>query len=320
MSSNPAGFFTLDILATEAGFDEGDYLLANPDVATAVRSGSFESGWQHFLLHGRDERRVQRRSSLIREAKLRKLSRIRPIFRSEMPCVETQGMIDFLTEELRAQFNIIDTDLVSSNGYDRFAMELIERHCNGLILDCGSGKRSVYFDNVVNFEIVAYDTTDVRGVGEVLPFRDQSFDAVFSLAVLEHVKDPFQCAREIARVLKPGGDLLCCVPFLQPLHGYPHHYYNMSHQGLINLFVNYLEVDKVECFASTLPIWSLAWILNSWVAGLSDQTRQEFMNMRVSELVAAPEQYLGRPFVAELSREKNLELASATVLFAHKPL
>ncbi len=320
MSSTPAAFFALDILATEAGFDEGGYLLANPDVAAAVRDGSLESGWQHFLLHGRDEQRLQRLPSLILEAKLRKLSHIRPLLRSEMPCVESQGMLDFLTEELRAQFNIIDTDRVSSNGYDRFAMELIERHRNGLILDCGSGKRSVYFDNVVNFEIVAYDTTDVRGVGEVLPFRDQSFDAVFSLAVLEHVKDPFQCAREIARVLKPGGDLLCCVPFLQPLHGYPHHYYNMSHQGLINLFVNYLEVDKVECLASTLPIWSLAWILNSWAAGLSDRTRQEFMNMRVCDLVAAPEQYLGRPFVAELSREKNFELASATVLFAHKPL
>jgi len=42
--------------------------------------------------------------------------------------------------------------------------------------------------------------------------------------------------------------------------------------------------------------------------------------MRVSELVDSPEQYLGRPFVTELSHEKNLELASATVLFAHKPL
>jgi hypothetical protein len=26
------------------------------------------------------------------------------------------------------------------------------------------------------------------------------------------------------------------VPFLQPLHGYPHHYYNMTGEGLRNLF------------------------------------------------------------------------------------
>jgi len=320
MSDNSAGCYVLDSLTTEVDFDEEGYLLANPDVAEAVRSGSLQSGWQHFLNHGKAEGRRQRRPSLMQEAKLRKRSRIRPLLRSDVPFVEAQGTVDFLTEELRAQFNIVDTDAVSSNGYDRYAIELIEKHRDGLILDCGSGKRDVYFDSVVNFEIVAYDTTDVRGVGEVLPFRDCSFDAVFSLAVLEHVKDPFQCAKEIARVLKPGGDLMCCVPFLQPLHGYPHHYYNMSHQGLINLFVNYLEVEKVECFASTLPIWSLAWILNSWANGLSQPTRNEFMNMRLSELVDSPERYLGRPFVTELSHEKNLELASATVLFAHKSL
>ena len=39
----------------------------------------------------------------------------------------------------------------------------------GLILDCGGGRRRVYLDNIVNFEIVVYDTTDVRGVGEMLP-------------------------------------------------------------------------------------------------------------------------------------------------------
>jgi SAM-dependent methyltransferase len=318
MSTTAASRYVLDMLATETEFDETGYLLANPDVATAVRNGSLKSGWQHFLQHGRIEGRRQRCPSRIHEAKLRKRSRIRPLLRSDMSFVEVQGTVDFLTDELRAQFNIIETDLVSSNGYDRFAIELIDKHRGGLVLDCGAGKRDVYFDDVVNFEIVAYDTTDVRGVGEVLPFRDNTFDAVISLAVLEHVKDPFQCAKEIARVLKPGGDLMCCVPFLQPLHGYPHHYYNMSHQGLSNLFDKYLEVDKVECFASTLPIWSLTWILNSWASGLSEPTRRDFMNMRVSELAGSPVQFLDRPFVTELSREKNLELASATVLFAHK--
>ena len=82
--------------------------------------------------------------------------------------------------------------------------ETIHRLQDGLILDCGAGRRPIYYSNVVNFEIVAYDTTDVRGVGESLPFETDSFDAVFSFAVLEHVKDPFRCASEICRVLKPG--------------------------------------------------------------------------------------------------------------------
>ncbi len=107
-------------------------------------------------------------------------------------------------------------------------LALIKKHQNGFIVDCGVGCREIYCPNVVNFEIVAYSSTDVRGVGEKLPFNDNSFDAVIFIAVLEHVKDPWLLAKEIVRVLKPGGDLICCVPFFQPLHSYPHHYYNMT--------------------------------------------------------------------------------------------
>jgi ubiquinone/menaquinone biosynthesis C-methylase UbiE len=310
--------YLLDVLATDDNFNEGGYLALNPDVAAAVRDGGFKSGYDHFCHFGKKERRLQRDSTALHRAKTAKLARIRPLLRTDLPFVESSMMYDFLSNELREEFNIVDTDAVSSNGYDRYAMELIEKYKDGVVLDCGAGRRSVYFDNVVNLEIVAYDSTDVRGVGEVLPFNSASFDVIFSLAVLEHVKDPFRCASEIVRVLKPGGDLMCCVPFLQPLHGYPHHYYNMTPQGLRNLFVNQLEIDKIDCYASVLPIWSLAWILNSWASGLSESTRKEFLEMRVSELLHSPVRHLDRPFVKELSPEKNFELASATVLFAHK--
>ena len=49
---------------------------------------------------------------------------------------------------------------------------------------------------------------DIRydvGVGEALPYADESFDAVVCVDVLEHVADLEQVIREIARVLKPGG-------------------------------------------------------------------------------------------------------------------
>jgi SAM-dependent methyltransferase len=197
-------------------------------------------------------------------------------------------------------------------------MSLIERHAGGLVADIGAGRRPVYFEHVVNFEIVPYDTTDVRGVGECLPFRDNSFDGVISVAVLEHVKNPFLCASEISRILKPGGELFCCVPFLQPLHGYPHHYYNMTHQGLRNLFDDSLLIDEISIYDTLLPISSLTWILRSWAEGLEGEARDEFRNLKVSELLETADTFFHRKFVKELSREKNLELASACVLFAHK--
>jgi len=216
------------------------------------------------------------------------------------------------------RFNIVDTNAVSSNGYDTYAMELIKNNEEGLVLDCGAGRRPVYFDNVVNFEIVDYETTDVRGVAEVLPFIDGAFDAVLSITVLEHVRDPFLCAKEIARVLKPGGSLICRVPFLQPFHGYPHHYYNMTYQGLKNLFIEFLEIDRISVYENILPIGALTWILRSWSLGLQGKTKEDFMQLKVADLIEDASKYLHMPFVKELSPEKNLELASATVLFAHK--
>ena len=313
--------YNLEEIATDLNFDEKAYLRANPDVANAVSDGTIESGRIHFEYFGKHENRKLNLSlSAISDAKKRKLQRIRPLLRADMQYIETSSCYDFLTDELRSDFNIVDTDAVSSNGYDGYVMKLIEKYENGLMLDCGAGKRPVYFDNVVNFEIADYETTDVRGVGEVLPFFDNAFDAVLSIAVLEHVKDPFLCAKEISRVLKPGGELMCCVPFLRPLHGYPHHYYNMTSQGLENLFADYLIVDEITVYESILPIWSLTWILRSWAEGLQEKTRDDFMHMRVADLMGSPDMYLDMPFVKELPKEKNLELASATVVFAHKPV
>lgn len=57
----------------------------------------------------------------------------------------------------------------------------------------------------------------VRASATALPFPDNAFDFVIALDVLEHIADHETAAREIARVLAPGGHVLVTVPAYQSL-------------------------------------------------------------------------------------------------------
>jgi SAM-dependent methyltransferase len=248
------------------------------------------------------------------------MEKVRPFLRRDViHDWNDDGKVNYLTEALRRETKIVDTDNISALGYDPAIIAMINKYENGLILDCGAGKRDTYYLNVVNFEIVDYDTTDVLGVGEYLPFQDNVFDAVVSVAVLEHVHNPLKCASEISRVLKHGGELFCCLPFLQPLHGYPHHYFNATSQGIRRLFEDELDVKEVTVYPSTHPVWAVHWILTSWAQGLSGKTREDFVSMRVSDFLAPPMSLVSQAFATDLSMDKQLELACAIVLTAQKP-
>jgi hypothetical protein len=117
----------------------------------------------------------------------------------------------------------------------------IQRHIDSLpaeaiILDIGGGDRRTANPRHINLEYLPYELADCFGDVHRLPFRDASFDFVCSQAVFEHVRNPFVAARELIRVLKPGGHILTEVAFLQPLHGVPHHYFNMTLDGVKALF------------------------------------------------------------------------------------
>jgi len=88
---------------------------------------------------------------------------------------------------------------------------------------------------------------DVFADGALLPFRDDTFDTVLLLEVLEHVAHPAQVLAEIHRVLKPGGVLLMSMPFLYPLHDAPHDYQRFTAPGLSRSLGDAgLQVEWVE--------------------------------------------------------------------------
>ena len=232
----------------------------------------------------------------------------------------TASYFDFLTPELRADARIDATDHVSAGAYgnNRDIQDVIDRHADGLLLDVGAGMKSTYFDNVVNLEIVDYPSSDVLGVAERLPFADESFEGALSLEVLEHVRDPFAVASEIARVVKPGGTIYIAAPHLAPYHGYPHHYYNMTRQGLEALFSVEFDIERSYSPDFGQPMWALNWFLTSYARGLPPDVAERFRQMRVEELMGPGRDYLARDFVVELSADVVMELATNNAIIATK--
>ncbi|MCW5981535.1 MAG: class I SAM-dependent methyltransferase [Bryobacteraceae bacterium] len=233
---------------------------------------------------------------------------------------QTTGALNLLTPELYRQCALEETENISANGYDPQVYSMIQEAeaAGGMILDCGSGYRPEVQTRVVNLEIVDYPSTDVLAVGQSVPFHDGVFDAVFSFAVLEHVSDPFACARELVRVLKPGGRLYCHVPFLQPEHGYPSHFYNMTRQGLRNLFPD-MRMERHEVPPSGYPMHSLHWFISQYAAHLPPASRDAFLAMRMGDVLSrGPFDWNSEPVVFELGEAGRWILASTTAILLRK--
>jgi len=96
------------------------------------------------------------------------------------------------------------------------------------VLDCGCGAGSMTLElaaRVAPGEVVGFDlepgvleqaraSAAAQGIGNVrfdqgdvyaLPYADGSFDALFSHALISHLREPARALAEMRRVLKPGG-------------------------------------------------------------------------------------------------------------------
>jgi SAM-dependent methyltransferase len=108
---------------------------------------------------------------------------------------------------------------------------LLDRHFKtpGRILDfgCGRGDALQAFA-ALGFEAVGADVSPraaelasgfevavVDPATSQLPFQSNSFDAVFSKSVVEHMPTPMDLAREAHRVLKPGAKFVVMTPSWQ---------------------------------------------------------------------------------------------------------
>lgn len=77
-------------------------------------------------------------------------------------------------------------------------------------LDLGCGDK--FLEHPLRQRSVAYTGLDIKDCdfdNEDLPFEDNSFDMIISLAVIEHLANPIRVITNCHRVLSPGGYILC---------------------------------------------------------------------------------------------------------------
>jgi len=98
---------------------------------------------------------------------------------------------------------------------------------------------------------------DIVGDIHKLPFADNSVDAFICLAVMEHIEDPMQAAREMLRALKVGGYAFIYVPFLYYYHaekGYYKDYWRFTEDSVRHMFKNFSKIE-IEGVRGAFETW-----------------------------------------------------------------
>lgn len=131
-----------------------------------------------------------------------------------------------------------------------------------LDLGCGAGEYRVALEKA-GYRWTGFDYAHPRAPlwadAHALPFADNSFDFIVSLAVLEHIEYPAVMLREIHRVLKPGGIYLGSVTYLVPFHDAAC-YFNMTHYGIWSALENAgLDAEFVRADPTYLGIRAISY-------------------------------------------------------------
>lgn len=195
---------------------------------------------------------------------------------------------------------LLEEHLAPLSGLRLFKTDLWDEARNTRILQwaAAQGARAYGLDLSPATTVLARNGFDERGlslggaVSDVrkIPFRDGSFDAIYSMGTIEHFDETEEAVGEIFRVLRPGGRAIIGVPnrrdpFLRPAmvavlyrlglygYGFEKSYSRKSLRGMLEragfevvaetgiLFIpGWLRMLDLACHAWCRPL--------SWITGL----------------------------------------------------
>lgn len=153
----------------------------------------------------------------------------RPKPRPVVFSIGTTAPVDLKATEIANPKKTYDGPKATRDSSELFsaAAPWLTRGARLLDLGCGPRDQFVPADHLgLQYVGIDYDSrhADLLADGHAVPFRDGAFDAVLSYAVLEHLYNPQLAAREVTRVLRPGGVFFGAVSQGEPFHdSYFHH-------------------------------------------------------------------------------------------------
>jgi SAM-dependent methyltransferase len=161
----------------------------------------------------------------------------------------------------------------------------------------------------------------VVSTADTLPFANGTFDAVVALDVLEHLDDDVAAAREIHRVLKPGGAAVIFVPALSILWGHndvvSHHRRRYSRRTLAATLtaagfrLSHLGYFNLLLFLPTLAVRLLGRLLPQTADSIEYQREPGPFNGLLTRIFALE---------VPLLRRMSLPIGTSVCCLAHKPL
>jgi SAM-dependent methyltransferase len=134
----------------------------------------------------------------------------------------------------------------------RFLQGQIDRlDPKALILDVGAGRgdfSEIFKDRpAISLDVYPYPEIDVVcDLTQANPFRENSFDAILLMNVMEHVYNTHSLLGSLGQMLKPGGVLIVAIPFMVKMHQVPVDFVRYTHFALERLDRTTLAVERLE--------------------------------------------------------------------------
>ncbi len=206
-------------------------------------------------------------------------------------------------------------------GINKFSNRL-----SGTLLDFGSGSKPYknLFDveKYIGVDVIDHghphekEEIDIYYDGKILPFKDESFDSVFSSEVFEHIFELEKILTEINRVMKKGGNALFAVPFAWDEHEQPFDFGRYSSFGIKYLLekngFKVIEIEKSTKFLETVfQFWNLYLFYKLY-------TKNKYLNLLINFIFISPFTIIGLIVSAILPNNKNLY--NDNIIFTKKVL